>query len=119
MAFTDSQKADIRRFLGYTDRSQGYYSLLEGVMTVVSADAEAKVGTILTDLGTIETTLRESWGRQKVKRVEDIYLAGIDEIKALRSEGNRLARHIASILGVQVRVYPFFSGGSSGIAGRG
>lgn len=119
MALTATQKANIRRYLGYPDITQGSASTLEGVMLAISAEAETQIGTILTDLATIETTLRASWSRQMVTRAEDVTIAGPQEIRSLRAEGNRLARHLASVLGVAVWQFPFASGAGGGPTRRG
>ena len=119
MALTDTQKTQIRRYLGYADRDSGLYSALEGPMNDQTTEAETEIGVILTDLTTIETTIRSSWSRQKVLKVEDVILAGREEIGALRWEGNRLARMLAIILGIAIRHRPFESGSSWGVARRG
>jgi hypothetical protein len=118
VALTATQKANVRRFLGYADVSQGRYSDLEGLLVSLSAEAETQIIAILTDLATIETSLRASWGRQSVTRVEDVHLAGPGEIGALRSEGNRLAKHLSTIIGAPVLQLPFASSGG-GFARRG
>lgn len=119
MALTATQKAEARRYLGYSDTSQGAYSLLEGVLVAISAEAEVQVIQILTDLATIETQLRANWPLQKAKRAEEVELWGLEGILALRNEGNRLAMMLASVLGVTVQRLPFSVGSSFGICGRG
>ena len=118
MALTATQRAQVRRLLGFPDVNRERYHRLEGAMTALSAEGEAEVVAKLTSLTSIDTTLTASWSRQKAKRVEDIHLAGFDEIAALRDEGNRLVCDIATVLGVQPRKLPY-STPSSGYAGRG
>ena len=120
MALSSADKTKIRRFLGYADVTQGYYSTLEGVMNSISADGETAIGVILTDLDTIETTLRSSWSRQKVTKAEEVTLAGPGEIRALRSEGDRLVENLGSVLGVSpARAYFSNTGARGGVARRG
>lgn len=119
MSLTATQKAEIRRFMGYSDLTQGYYSTLEGALNALSAEAELQVATILTDLAAIEAQLRTSWSRQKVKRAEDVELAGHDELVALYREGNRLAGLLGTVTGVPVAQAPFGGGSNAGLAGRG
>ena len=122
MALDDTQKATIRMYLGYSDPSlnASIHSEIEGAMTTVSAAGEVQIEGMLTLLATIDETLQESWTRQKVTQVEDIKLAGSDEIRALRAEGRRLCAAIAALLGVRPRG-GYFAGGAgiSGITLRG
>lgn len=119
MALTDSQKAALRRYLGWTDKDRGLYNALEGAFLAISDEAVTQLGVHLDDLATIESRLRSTWDHLKVRRVEDVEFAGGDEVRALRSEGNRLVLDISSILGVDYRVLPFRSGQSSGVCRRG
>ena len=122
MALTDTQKAEIRRYLGYSDLSQGQYSTLEGAMAAISAEAEIQVAAYLADLATIEARLRASWNVQVAKRAEEVELWGWDGILALRQEGNRLAAALGALLNTEPQI-AFFSasgaGGAWGSAGRG
>lgn len=119
MALTDSEKAKIRRFLGYTDASKGGYYLLEGRMIDLSPEGEEEITQLLTDLADIEAELRKHWRAQRAKKVDEIELWGFDGIAAMRSEGLRLCLSIAMILGVEVQTTPFAPSSDSGIAGRG
>lgn len=118
MALTDAQKAAVRRYLGYPDVNRQSHHELEGALTSLSAEGETLVGGILTELATIQTTLQASWGRQKVTRAEEITLAGGDEIRALRAEGDRLVGDLGTILDVKPRRMPF-TGGIVGVIQRG
>lgn len=122
MALDDTQKATIRMYLGYSDPSlnASIHSEIEGAMTTVSAAGEVQIEGMLTLLDTIDTALQGSWSRQKVTQVEDIKLAGADEIRALRAEGRRLCAALGSLLGVPPRGGYFTAGGGiSGITQRG
>lgn len=119
MALTDTQKASVRRFLGYPDVNRELSLELEGAMTALSAEGEAVVIELLDQLAELDATLRSSWTRQKVKRAEEVELWGADEIKALRQEGSRLANELAAVLDVDIRRNVFGGGARTGIAGRG
>lgn len=119
MSLTTTQRAKVRRYLGYPDGNRELSSSLEGAMTSLSVEGEAEVVSVLSQLATIEANLESSWARQKVVRAEEVTLAGADEIMALRAEGNRLAATLGSLLGVEPRRQAFTSGASTGIAGRG
>lgn len=123
MALTATQKAEVRRYLGYPDLSQGAYSTLEGAMSAISAEAELQVAAYLTDLLDIEARLRSSWGVQVAKKAEEVELWGWAGIMALRQEGNRLVEALGRLLNTEPQRQFFTSaggsGGSSGFAGRG
>lgn len=119
MSLSTTQRAKVRRYLGYPDGNRELSQALEGAMTSLSAEGEVEVTGILTQLATLETSLESSWARQKVVRAEEVTLAGADEIMTLRAEGNRLAATLASIFGVEPRRQVFTSGAAAGLAGRG
>lgn len=120
MALTGTQKASVRRYLGYPDVNRETYLGLEGAMDAISAEGEVIVADILAQIVDLDATLRSSWSRQKVKRAEEVELWGGDEILNLRMEGARLAGELAALLDVQILRNVFSSGaGSVGIAGRG
>ncbi len=119
MALTGAQKAEIRKFLGYSDASAGSYSLLEGRMNALSPDGEAQAIVMLADLDAIEDQLRSHWTIQKAKKVEEIELWGYEGLIALQGEGDRLVRQLANLLGVEIANSPFGSGPRSYLAGRG
>lgn len=124
MAFTDAQKAAIRRYLCYPDVFRFQHHTLEGAFTSMSDEASTFVVAILDQLATIETTLQSSRSRQKVVKAGEVTLSGGDEIRALRAEGQRLAGDISVAFGVpfyQGRK-PFTQGGHGGgahVLGRG
>lgn len=106
MALTDAQKATIRMHFGYSDTARS--TSFESAITSLSAEAEAKVVVILTQLDTIDTILAASWTRQLIHQAEDgVRLAGHDEIIALRAEGQRLIMNISSIIGVTPARTPY------------
>ncbi len=119
MALTASQKESVRFYLGYTDTDRGLYSRLEGAMDVLSAEAEARIGTILTDLAALETRLRTDVGMHRVTRAEDVHLAEGAGQRTLFRRGHRLVNNLSTLLGVEVFRYPFTPAPSSGVARRG
>lgn len=104
MAFTDTQKAQIRFYLGYQERFIWRLPLLETQLMdgVLSSDTEGIAISILSDLATIDTGLVDARSRLKAKKVEDIDLPGFDEIESLRDEGRRMVNRLAAIFGVDV-----------------
>lgn len=88
-------------------------------MVDLSAEGEAEIVILLTDLADIEEELRKHWRSQRAKKVEDIELWGFAGIEAMRAEGLRLCLSLAAILGVDVGPTPFAPSSDTGFAGRG
>jgi len=119
VALTDTQKSQIRLYLGYPDVNRMAHHSLEGAMDAISTEGEDRIGDLLTNLAAIDADLAGSWDRQKVKKAEEVTLAGFDEIGALRSEGRRLAQDLANLLDVPPRRLPFGTSGGGGVCRRG
>lgn len=120
MALTASQKAKVRRYLGFPDVNHLGHHSLEGAMTSLSTEGETEVVDCLTKLATVDTNLTSSWDRQKALKAEEVTLAADGEIRAHRAEGRRLVGTLAAILDVQPHRDVFGSpGGGAGVAGRG
>lgn len=115
---TDAERARVRRYLGFSDRSQGLFTVLESTISSLSSEGEEDVLNILDELTDIETKLSDARCRLKAARVEDITLNS-DEIYALRDEGKRLVRDLSTVLGIRPLRAPFTSADVSGQAGRG
>lgn len=113
MALTDDEKAELRKYLGYTDLDQGQYSDVEGSMLAVSDEGQAQIRAILADLVLIEGFRRDSWKLQKIEKAEQVTLRGADGIQTLRHEGQALIGNLASILGLRVAVRYFFETGGT------
>ncbi len=118
MALTADQRASVRRYLGYPDRIQGYYSLLEGAMDSLSAAGEAQVVTLLTKLATLETRLDTMQSTSNIKRAEEVeFFEGGH--RYLLSEGDRLVRQLSQLLNIAVQASAFGGGACAGPTGRG
>lgn len=115
MALTDTQKAKIRQYLGWSARYHTNDDALEKAMVTIGdlPEDEARVTAALTVLETLDTELTEARGRLKASVVGSITL-NANEIAWLRSEGRRVVKRIAAILGVEIRSDAFGSGGSRG-----
>ena len=121
MALTDTERAEVRKFLGYPDTNRQLWenSGIEHAFDALTTEGEAVVRQILADLLTIETTLKGSWSRQKVLKAEEVTLAGDGEIRALWMSGSRLVGQLSDHMGVSIRRNVFSSGSRSGAASRG
>lgn len=118
MAFTATQKANVRYYLGYPDQFRDVGSTLEsGLAGGLSAEGETIVIALLASLAAIDSNLTSALARLKALKVGSIELPGFGEIQALRSEGRRLAARLATIFGVEVQSDVFAEGGSASSGG--
>ena len=117
MALTDTQKAKIRRYLGYPDVNREAHHDLEGAMDALSAEGETIALDILSKLDSMETTSTTTWSRAGIERVEDVWFSPSDTVGMLGAERSRLVNDLANLLDVS----PMNGAGgcSSGVARRG
>jgi hypothetical protein len=105
VAFTDSQRAAVRLYLGWPARFWQMNSRLEQAMNAIESQAEeVTVCTgLLTELAAHDTRITACYGRLKAMKVGSIELTGHGELMALRSEGRRLSGRLAATLAVDVQ----------------
>jgi hypothetical protein len=105
MAFTETQRATIRRYLGWPALFRQISNSLEQAMSTISAFPETQV-LIEQDLAScadMEIRIVDAYERLKAKSMgQGVELPGPDEIGMLRNEGRRYTAHIASTLGVEI-----------------
>lgn len=118
MAFTETQKVEIRTWLGWSERFHQENTALEMAMSAVGqiAEAQAKVEEILTKLDSIETAITSALGRLKALKVGSIGLPGEKEIAVLRQEGRRWVGKLADRFGVDVEDDVFSPGRRRGFS---
>jgi hypothetical protein len=112
MALTATQKADVRRFLGWSARFHQFDSRLEHAMSAIDTEPEheAQITNLIGDappgllalLEDIDAKLLSSHSRLKADVVGSIKLNRREQ-KQLYREGRRHTGRLASILGVEVR----------------
>ena len=105
MAWTLTQKAQVRLYLGWSARFWQTDSRLEQAMNAIDDKAEELTicTGLLTSLADIDTRMTACYSRLKALQVGRITLPGHGELMALRSEGRRLSGRLASMLGVAIR----------------
>lgn len=112
MAFTDTQKDQIRQYLGYPAafRDQNYQ--LESMMDTVGANAieQASVEAILTELATIDTALASSGSSTAsygaLKQVDEVQFYDISDASSTGTvdtlaRGKMLIARLARRFGIQ------------------
>ena len=127
MALTDTQKSQIRLYLGYSDQSRNtpVHWPLENAMLALSSTAETIVTGILTQLATVDADLTTVSGssRAGLKSVDNGGVVWQDSVvapqSAVSAQGRRLVQRLARTLGVGVVQDMFGSGPTSGLMGLG
>lgn len=116
MAFTEAQRVEVRRYLGWPSRYFQVDTRLETGMNSVEMHAETKasVEATLAALAVVEAAVTAAYPRLRAKQVGSIALPGGGEIGMLRSEGRRLTHVLAGYFGVEVRPDAVFGGGVGG-----
>lgn len=109
MAFTEAQRADIRKYLGWPGRWFQTDSRLEQAMNGVTAEHQTQIVGELARLATIDTKLDSASTFFPASRDGNIGIEGAQNLNLLRSQGKQAAGRIAAILGVEVR-HDVFSG---------
>lgn len=110
MALSATQKADVRRALGWSARFHQFDSRLEQAMNAIATEAEHELqitdtlanNGILANIDDVQTKLRDAHDRLKANKVGSILLRK-EELLQLRSEGSRWVKDLARLLGVEIR----------------
>ena len=121
MAFTSTERAQIRFWLGYSDVSQGGGpNRLETAMTDITASAETLVRNTLTALTALDTELSTvaTSSRAGIIEVDNggvKWESGSSAPSALASRGRTLVARLSSMFGVLVAADVF--GAPAGLSG--
>ena len=110
MAFSDSQKTDIRRFCGYPAYGAGAagfqgwrffqaYGLLEYRLTNLSAAEEAVASTYLATLATLETAVTEAGNALNTAQAA-VWTRNPDEVRERTALFDGWRRRLCAFLGV-------------------
>jgi hypothetical protein len=121
VALTDTQKAEIRRALGWSARFHQFDSRLEQAMSAIATEPEHELQItdtvanhgILANIDAIQTELTGAHARLKANKVGSILLRP-EELKQLKKEGDRWVKDLARILGVETRNGGLFGGARIG-----
>jgi hypothetical protein len=121
---TDTQKAQMRLYLGYPDHFRYKHTRLESVLDNLSPEAETQVASALASIATVETAILESVGTAGVKRVDEIWFEnGWVRASQVRKTGRMYVARLSIISGVPIYSDVFgtagylgdsFSGGGGG-----
>lgn len=117
MALTDTQKAEVRRALGWSARFHQFDSRLEQAMSALDTEPEHELqitdtlanNGILANIANVQSEMREAHARLKADKVGSILLRK-EELRQLRQEGDRWVKDLARLLGVETRNGGLFGG---------
>ena len=116
MALTDTQKAQVRQYLGW-ERGYDRNSKLEDKLANLSSEEETLVVAVLTKLAAVDTAIdsltTDSAGR--VVQVDEVRFADRDPFEQYRDQGRRLVARLTALLGVDIN-RDFFGDGGAPIA---
>lgn len=120
MALTETQKSQLRKYLGYPERFHQTRPEFELALVALqgTATGEAQVLAELARLVIIDSRLDDAPDRLRASTVGTITLNPM-EIGALRSEGKRIVRRIANIMGCEVNGSAFGGGWPSNVLNQG
>lgn len=116
MALTLTQQAQVRLYLGWSDRFNSD-DRLDMAFGALSAEAETLVVAELAKLTALDTAMVAARARFKALKVGTIELSGAQELGLLRSQGRESVGRIATIMGVPVNHDVFSGSGPKSWAG--
>ena len=126
MAFTTTQRAQIRYYLGYSDVSQGGApNRLERAMTNITSGAETIVAGLLTQLAAVDADLVTVNGasRAGITGVDNGGVtwsaSGSSARESVRSQGRMLVSRLSSTFGVEIASDVYGGVPMAGFVGRG
>ncbi len=118
MPFSESEKAAVRRYLGFPSVYRASNPRLENAMDVVGAQPEVvlQVQSDLSGIAQIEANLLALLPSAGVKKVDEIEFFDGGQQKAMKDEGRRLCGRLSTTMGVPLVGDAF---GGSGYEGDG
>lgn len=109
--FTDTQKAELRLYLGWAGRWFQVDTKLEQAMSACTAETQTLIEAEVVKLKAIDGKITDAANRFQAAKVGSIQLPGAMELELLRSQGRQSVGRIAAMLGVEVR-HDVYSGSS-------
>lgn len=113
MAFSDAQKVQLRKWLGYPQAARDIYSHLESTFTTVGADAtvQTEVEAILAKLALVDPKVDASMTTAGLKRAEDIeWYEGTSVVSSVAHVGRMYCQRLSTIFNIELGSDAFASG---------
>lgn len=116
MALTDTQKAQVRQYLGW-ERGYDRNSKLEDKLLNLSSEEETLVTAVLTKLSALDTAIDSlvTSAAGRVVQVDEVRFSERDPFEQFREQGRRLVSRLVALLGVDIN-RDFFGDGGAPIA---
>lgn len=115
MALSESQRAQVRLFLGY-DRGRDLHPALESRWDALNSDEETQVAAALSALSALDTKLLSAaLENLDASKVDEVVMLGPEQLRALRAQGRMLVRRLGIVFAVDsLRDYFDDGGGPMG-----
>lgn len=116
MALSDTQKAQVRQYLGW-ERGYDRNSKLEDKLLNLSSEEETLVTAVLTKLSALDTAIDSlvTSAAGRVVQVDEVRFSERDPFEQFREQGRRLVSRLVALLGVDIN-RDFFGDGGAPIA---
>lgn len=116
MALTETQKAQVRQYLGW-ERGYDRNSKLEDKLLNLSAEEESLVAAVLTKLVAHDAAIDAltSDASARLRRVDEVEFSDRDPYEQLRDQGRRLVAQLTALLGVDIN-RDFYGDGGAALA---
>lgn len=113
MALTESQKVQVRKYLGYPSLYANSFFVLNTYLDAISAEIQTEVESILARIVNVETAIDKAIktaGLETVGTGDPGFYEGA-KLSELRSLGMGFCNQLSLILGLKILFNPFGSGG--------
>jgi len=112
MALTETQKAQVRQYLGW-ERGYDRNSKLEDKMANLTSEEETLVIAVLTKLSALDTEFDNLSGdAYRAIKVDEVELSDINPYDRLNARGRSLVARLTALLGVGINKDFFGDGGA-------
>jgi len=106
LAFTEPERVKIRRYMGWAPgiTEPTYDAQITRIQSVAdggimsTSDTESEVRSVLDDIATIESRLRNFWDQMEAGKVDELAIDSARATGMLRSEARRLVRNLGTLL---------------------
>jgi hypothetical protein len=117
MALTETQKAQVRMYLGY-ERGYDLNYRLESKLDVFTAAEEALVGDLLTKLAALDARIDDATtdGTLDVAKVDEVEMREGDPLERYAAQGRRLVARLEILCAVEARA-DYYGQGAGAMGG--
>lgn len=113
MALSETQKVQVRKYLGYPSLYSNSFFALNSALDAVSPEIQTELEAILASLVLVENALAGTLttaGLSSVGQGDPEWYEGA-KLSEIRSEGNRFCARLSSVLGIKLKDFAFGENG--------